>query len=135
MDMLELPPEILRLIGEILDRGSLVNSVRACRSWNLALIPILYKTLDNSHHQPSSEVLARLAHHIRHLKLRTAASKCHLGLYSTPPGCSNLKQLDLNFRKTSSRQDLLSAVVLVLLNRTLLKLKIEQDPFPHNRSF
>ncbi|GJJ69811.1 hypothetical protein EMPS_02160 [Entomortierella parvispora] len=125
MNILNVPPEILRLISDFLDHDALTKAVRTCKSWNMIMTPVLYRSF-NHYQNPSAGALARHAHHIHYLDYQSYRQRDPLSSYSSLPGCSNLKGLDLSFNEGCKNEDRISAMVLILLNRKLLKLKIDE---------
>lgn len=132
MDVLELPPETLLYIGGFLEGKNLFNCIRVCKSWNALFVPVLFRTIEDTHRQPPVEVLARHGQHVRKLKFSTGSplqSKTSLSTYADSHSpCRNIQELDIafDFRRLNMDQDRQSAKDLILSNRNLQKLWIEE---------
>ncbi|GJJ69813.1 hypothetical protein EMPS_02162 [Entomortierella parvispora] len=133
MDKLELPPETLLHIGGFLERGSLANCIRVCKSWKTLLTPVLFQTIDDSHPQPPKDAIARHAHLVRNLHFSTS-SRFQSSVFAASftdgySRCDNLKELDLtfDFQRFEMDKDRLSAKDLILKNQNLQKLYIYEQ--------
>jgi len=93
---MQLPAEIIIAFGEYLAPRHLVPAIRVCKSWNDALIPLLYNSIDNGQHI-SREALVRNGHYIRKLSLLLEPSllERYLGQGQTDPCICHLTLLKI----------------------------------------
>ncbi|KAF9364726.1 hypothetical protein BGX34_000620 [Mortierella sp. NVP85] len=92
MQALEVP-EILRLLGEFLDYRRLTAATAVCKTWNTIFTPLLYHTLEWTHHiwrHPRPYVVKGHIDHIHVIKISS--------MPWIPPlkGCTQLAELHLN---------------------------------------
>ncbi|KAG0056988.1 hypothetical protein BGZ83_002595 [Gryganskiella cystojenkinii] len=123
---MELPNELLLLLGDHLDRKTLSVSVRINKKWHQVLIPALYKSIGSYHRQPSPEVISQYAHFIRELKINTGHQQMSvLKVYTVfPTQCRHLRELDVTFTR-QGHDDQWRTAVLVMQNPGLLQLQIQ----------
>ncbi|KAG0057711.1 hypothetical protein BGZ83_005650 [Gryganskiella cystojenkinii] len=120
-------PEVALSISQYLDRNTLASTTLVSKAWRRAFTPLLYKTINPDHPQPTREVIALHANHIHNLffDINSKYQK-PLGLDAFSP-CSSLIDLAVCFNKTTSESTHMKTTSLVSQNQQTLTRLLLQD--------
>ncbi|KAI8597586.1 hypothetical protein EDD21DRAFT_385091 [Dissophora ornata] len=127
--VMDIPAELILLIGNCLSRRSVATCARVCKLWHRLLIPLLYRTVDCQQLGTIPiEELEKNARHIRRLSVRLLEDanlmEDGVSVFSsrTTIRCRSLRALSVTVYDNRDGKSCCEA--LILLNQQLRELKI-----------